>query len=566
MGARDIKPETLRILSLPREEVGEVDLTKELSLPGNLERLRPIQSKALVVIRRNRGAVLSMGVGSGKFLVSVLAPTVLEARAPVLLVPPCLVSQTYRELSYWAAHFKINPGLTVLSYGGLSTPKSKDLLWELKPDLIICDEVHSLRRTTSTRTKRVVRYMQDYPSTMFIGMSGTLTNRNIRDYSHIAELALRERSPLPRSYKELESYSQILDPGGEPTYTDRVTFSPLLDWATKIAPTPREAYLERWSTAPGVLHTTKSSYEGSLVIKALPYHIPPEIKVLLDQLSKTWTSPDGEELSSAVEVARVRRQLLQGYYLYWDWGEDGPNIPWLSARQSWSLAQREYLKTNRQLLDSPALVAAAAEQGKGPSYLLEAWEEWLPFSTISPPPVRARWVSSHFLDWAISQTTEEPTLIWVDSPYILEALEGKVPTYPAGARLPKESKTIALSRQSFSTGYNLQDRWAYNLILSLPPNGSSMEQLIGRTHRPGQSRDLVGVSFVAPLLEGTKVDYSTISALKKVVEDSRYQEQTQGTKTKVLSGSFDLAALHSLENVLRPSRGISPLRNITRIE
>ena len=562
MGARDPKPETLRIISLPREELREVNLTSKLSLPGAVEGLRPMQSLALVVIRKNKGAVLSLGVGSGKFLISALAATVLGAKRPLLLVPPCLIAQTYRELSYWSTQFRISPALKVLSYGVLSSPKDKDLLWELNPDLIILDECHYIRRRQSTRTKRVVRYFQDRPSTMLVAMSGTLTNRSIKDYSHIAEIALRARSPLPRSFRELESWSQVLDPAGEPTYIDRVTFSPVIDWSKETAPTPREAYQERWSTAPGVLHTTTSSYEGSIVIRALPYLVPPGVRGLLDQLSKTWTSPGGEELSSAVEVARVRRQLLQGYYLSWDWGGP-PRMDWLAARQLWNLAQREYLKTNKQLLDSPSLVSAAAAKGRGPSYLLEAWDNWLPFSTIPAPPVVANWVSPSFLNWALSQVQDYPTLIWVDSPYILEALEGLVPCYPAGASLPREAKTIALSRQSHSVGKNLQP-WADNLILSLPPNGSSMEQLIGRTHRPGQTNDLVTVAYAAPVYEGNRVDPSSVSAFKKVIEDSRYQEQTQGIATKVLSASFDLAGLHSLENVIRPSGGISPLRTRTR--
>ena len=63
--------------------------------------LRPVQIQALSRIKAAGGGIVAAGVGHGKFLISILAPTVLESKRALLLVPPPLLQQTRDELAKW---------------------------------------------------------------------------------------------------------------------------------------------------------------------------------------------------------------------------------------------------------------------------------------------------------------------------------------------------------------------------------------------------------------------------------------------------------------------------------
>jgi hypothetical protein len=55
--------------------------------------------------------------------------------------------------------------------------------------------------------------------------------------------------------------------------------------------------------------------------------------------------------------------------------------------------------------------------------------------------------------------------------------------------------SMIASIASNAEGRNLQG-WSNNLITSCPPNGSQIEQLLGRTHRDGQEADEVNVEVM----------------------------------------------------------------------
>jgi superfamily II DNA or RNA helicase len=76
-----------RILALPRVEPDTSDLTGELATPSNKLTLRPLQSAALRAIASQRGALLPIGVGHGKSWVALLAATVLDVDAAIILAP-----------------------------------------------------------------------------------------------------------------------------------------------------------------------------------------------------------------------------------------------------------------------------------------------------------------------------------------------------------------------------------------------------------------------------------------------------------------------------------------------
>ena len=75
--------------------------------------LRPVQVQALSRIKAAGGGIVAAGVGHGKFLISILSPTVLESKRALLLVPPPLLQQTRDELAKWRQIYPVIDGLTV---------------------------------------------------------------------------------------------------------------------------------------------------------------------------------------------------------------------------------------------------------------------------------------------------------------------------------------------------------------------------------------------------------------------------------------------------------------------
>ena len=159
--------------------------------------LWPTQSAALVEAEKAWGMFGALGVGAGKSLISLLLPDVFESKRTVLLVPSSLKNQLKtRDFFDYGRHFKLPlDRITVVSYDELSVATGAFVLDRIEPDLIVSDESHNLARVQSARTKRFIRFMQTHPSTRFCGMSGTVTRRSLRDYSHLCEIALRGNSP-----------------------------------------------------------------------------------------------------------------------------------------------------------------------------------------------------------------------------------------------------------------------------------------------------------------------------------------------------------------------------------
>jgi len=84
--------------------------------------------------------------------------------------------------------------------------------------------------------------------------------------------------------------------------------------------------------------------------------------------------------------------------------------------------------------------------------------------------------------------------------------------------------------KAHGTGKNLQ-KWSENLLTYFPSNGSILEQLIGRTHRPGQEADEVNVMYF-------NQHRSVNKQIDKALEISRYIQDTQGNRMKILSAMW----------------------------
>lgn len=557
--------EAERIRDLPTwdPETFQIDLTDELRTPGGAMRLSPLQSASLHWAREKGGLLGILAVGSGKTIIALLAPTVLNAQRPVMLIPPSMQIPLRRQIEKFEPHFRIKlhgkDGIKVVPYSQLSTAGATSLFENLRPDLIIADECHLLRYPQSARTKRLIRHARNYPDTKFVFLSGTISSRSLRDYGHLSELALRKGSPLPTDEQYLIAWANCIDARGVAQGKD---WDLLAQWydvrdlddeeqsrsvfheqdpERKISPRrqrAREAFRHRLKTTPGVVATAEASVGCSLTFEARPLgstDVPDVVADALRDLRETWTRPDGEELVTALAVSSHAMQLAQGWYYRWDWPGGVVDMEWMLARAQWHKALRDFLKSNIEGLDSPLLVTRAIIDNKlDDSVMRYAWEQWAAVKHRPKPPTQTVWLSEFLIQDVLDWRKEHPKgLIWYADRATEVALRACGLTVFGAGEVPPEDGTrggMALSCDAHGKGLNLQYNHHENLVISWQ-GGAAMEQIIGRTHRQGQVEDEVGVWYYQHTAEA-------MNALRNSKEDARYQEETTGSPMKLLFGSW----------------------------
>ena len=524
--------EIKRILNLKRRllEDAAVDLTERYKRQGGLQRLRPLQSLALQEMEEYGGLLGPIGVGLGKALISFLAPAALGSKRPVVLVPAGVYPQSVKMYSEARENWNV-PQLTIVPYSRLSVASGATILEDLKPDCIIADEAHSLKSKKSARTMRLVRYFRENPSTKFVALSGTMTSRSLSEYGHLAELALREGSPLPRDKYTLAAWARILDAGSEPLSSDWSSFAPLMGieiWDQALA---RSVFRDRLTQTPGVVCSSDDKVKASLRIVEHP-----DLPYPKDEYSSVGegSRPDGHIFESDIEEWRCLRQLSLGFYYRWDWGDRDPDDEWVEARNNWGRFVRKELSdfadTN---YDSPLLVARRLEETNARGHLADAWNWWKSVKDRPGPITVPVWLSKEALVEALT-IVKGPALFWYESKAVAEALKGMegVEVIEAGEEPPVDGKgRLALSIPSHGTGWNLQ-AWSQSVVLEPPANGQIWEQLIGRTHRVGQEADTV----IVHVLQHTKV---LRKSLDKARIHAKYIQQTQGLPQRLNYADFE---------------------------
>lgn len=150
VAAESVVTESRRIRALPRWDIpamskqaepgGPLDYTPRLRAPGGTYQLSVVQNLALYWAEERKGLVGPLAVGSGKGWLSLFIPMVMGALRPVLFIPNNMQIPLRREMEKLAKHFKLPKNLYIIPYSQLSVAKSTDILDQLKPDLIVCDE------------------------------------------------------------------------------------------------------------------------------------------------------------------------------------------------------------------------------------------------------------------------------------------------------------------------------------------------------------------------------------------------------------------------------------------
>lgn len=510
--------ELARILGLKQRSDADVKaLTQRLAKSPHVK-LRQEQANALQALKDTGGLFAPMRVGSGKTLVTLLAPTLMQSQRPVLIVPASLREKTKREFKTYFKDWHVRLP-EIISYEALGRVQYEHKLQELKPDLIILDEAHRARNFTAACTRRIHRYItQEAP--VVLALSGTLMTTSLMDYHHLSLWTLGDKSPMPMPRGMAERWSYELD--------DSVPFFNQTQAPVDLSSIPN-GFHEHFRTRDGVVPTQGIDCPAGITIEPWVTDLPDALRDVIKDVELTNMRPDGEMLDE-YDLPDCLCQLAMGFYYRWD-----PEPPewWLVPRRAYNAYVRAVLDEHIDGFDSPLMVVNAldnpaaviqppeADRGRA---LLKVWRSVQDKFEPNTVPV---WLTDEVLR-RVATKTQPGTLIWIKhqaAGHMLEQLG--VPYYGAGTH-PEDAKpgsTIALSIPAHSTGKNLQ-AWSSNLVLHPPANADLWEQLIGRTHRAGQKADEVDVKYLSV------VDYHT-RVMKRVRNEARKLSEASGFPYKL---------------------------------
>jgi hypothetical protein len=308
----------------------------------------------------------------------------------------------------------------------------------------------------------------------------------------------------------------------------------------------RAAFADRFTSTLGVVATKDSSAVGcSLILTERKVSVPKIIEDSLNHEATTWSLPSGDqEFSDPMALAGANKQIAQGFYYKWDWGQGRPNEAdkeWIEMRKRWARAVRAQIAREVDGLDSELLITNACRWSVKHDKLYPellplvavAWKLWEPFSKIKPPPTIAVWLDDFLIKdavaWAAAQT--EPVIIWYGDTAVGSALaQAGLTVYGQGTEMPATAITCAASYNVHGTGKNLQ-AWRNQILLDPPSSGQSWEQLLGRTHRQGQTADEVDFHYYKHTREFAK-------AIESAKQSAAYIESTTNTPQRLIYGTW----------------------------
>lgn len=563
-----------------QREYGMVD-PETGQTPGCIRSLRPVQAWALLEIFTKRGLLGPIGVGHGKTILDLLAAlTMPECRTAVLLVPPGLVKQLVRDYRIVGQHFRMPsmithdanafsalvpgaPALHVFPYSKLSRPESTDYLERvLKPDTIIADEVHKLKRADTATTSRVLRYFKNHPETRFCGWSGSLTDKSIKDYAHLSALALRLDSPLPINPEIVDDWARCLDPGDAPC--PEGALEQLMEPGEHVL----HAFHRRLTQSAGVVATRVAAVDAELEIaereappiptrpgRFQPDEKPPMSLAKAISMARAWKRPDGEPIPDALQRNATLIRLACGFFYRWRFPLVGGQpqsianiLAWLDIRKQWAAEVRAAIKRRREHFDSERLARNAAERFYGDRPItdkkLPVWESvtypmWKEIEHTVVHETEPVWIDHYLAEDAAEWAKENRGIVWYS-----EAAWGEkvaelagLPRFGGGKEAAKQivqydgRTSIIASIDSHGTGRDgLQFKYHENLVGNPGSSNEEWEQLLGRTHRVGQKSNRVRTLFYRHTPE-------LVRCVNQALRRAGYVQGTMGSDQKlVLSG------------------------------
>jgi hypothetical protein len=229
-----------------------------------------------------------------------------------------------------------------------------------------------------------------------------------------------------------------------------------------------------------------------------------------------------------------------------------PPDEWVDARRAWNSACREILKSNRRGLDSELQVIRAVTLGLYPE-ASDALTQWRAVKNQYDPEKNKEtvWVSESSVKSAqrwVEKESDGTGIIWCEHVEFAQELarQTRLPYFGSGGvdskgrPIEDAAGTIIASVQSNGTGRNLQ-KWDKNLIMSAPPNGAQYEQLLARTHRPGQESDEVLVWLYVGCWEA-------VAGIHQARRDCLYTQDSLGAQMRLCYADWDLPELSEVES------------------
>jgi hypothetical protein len=563
---REVKTSTefLRIQSIPERDWSPYapelarELTSLLKTPMGEQQMFDTQAMALHDLYTFGSVLCVIRVGGGKSLPMFLAPYVLRAFRPLLVVPGNLLEKTEKHMKRDRYHWQIPSFIRVESYEKLGHPDHGGLLYEYQPDLIMFDEITRCKNTAAVVTTRFQYYFDDAEKGFYKfpgmkeeveikggspkrgGFSGTLFNRSMLESWHLMKWILPRASvPMPLTYSELMEWSLALDADvGE---MHRIKPGVLLELCgdseeakALILKDPRKAarqgFRRRLVTIPGVVSLSTPFLGVQLVVSAVEKLPPPDVIEMIKKARK-FEMPDGQELQDGHVVAMRVKELGRGLYYR---PKPIPPEEYTAAKKKWAKTCRKVIAFNMSRIDSEGqLIRAMLDEGKYSEHL-EVLKAWLYWKSEFKEGTETVWVSDFALKYAKRWMEKHPRgIVWVGHKGFGRRLAKYTGVSYYGMQSrdkndryiedhPHNTPMIA-SIKSNLEGKNLQFGWSDNLIMYPIRSGEWYEQLIGRTHRLGQQMDTVNVEIFMTCLE----DYITFWAAASDQEFAQDMESSR---------------------------------------
>ena len=642
--------EIARIINLPMEEMlDEVDT--EVFCFENLlasafdagERLRSVQASAVKGYQEQGGGLFPIAVGHGKTGISLMVANsafTQGVQRVLLIIPPAQVAGLMkRHIPEWRGrvpmdvpfHFlsgrppaqraaMVNsgmPGCYVMSYSLVSAKDGLDNLFTIQPDLIIADEVHLLKNKQSARTKRVMEFLKECKP-QFVGMSGTITSKSIKDYHHLMLAALGQGAPVPFLARTMHHVDDAINCSAEDRtrandYGIRL-MKPFLNWAKEHFPDEefergetesyRRAFRHRMHLTPGIVATGDAEFGVSLGITNLP--IADEvlakeegfdrIQHLLAEIDDPMVTPNGDDIDHGFHKYKWKRELCNGFYHLLSWPsaeeyaerktipvEDAQDIldralTHLELRQDYHCVLRQFFKDAPKHLDTPMLVGSEMSRNGSETVGDDLYDAWLAMkeADFDDRPDRDKEmirVSPFKVNAAVRWAEQFKTgIIWVWHPefgeWVVEALQAAgvdAVWCPAGDDMIEDlgdplrggagDCIVVASIAGHGTGRNLQ-AFERCLMLEFPREPIQAEQTIGRIHRPGQDADHVDVYTILSL----DFDHHNRAAC---LNDAIYIQQSTGQHQKIVYADYDPLPQIFNKEFLR-EQGIDGVKTLTK--
>lgn len=531
-------PELRRVLALPRRVPDPAQLatlaeqlTALLKTPNGTMTLRPAQALALHDVRLCRGAYIPLEVGAGKTLTSFFSAYILDAKRPLMVQPASMIQKTEEDHVELSQHWELPTNIRYVSYQTLGRLDNKHWLEEYNPDLLILDESQFAKNYRAAVTRRIARWMAAHPTTMFIALTGTAMRRSLMDFGPILRWCLKDKAPVPKTNTELKEWAAALDENvHELSAFDVGALTAFSDGDDDINAV-RQGFRDRLNQTPGVIATIGEGENVGVPIRIRPLHY--DVAPITDRhfwrLRKKMLTPDDWQLMQGTEVWQRAKELALGFHGVW---VPRPPEEWRQARRNWNAFVRETL-SNSRTLDSPLEVANMCDAGRLDNTLLEAWRAVEKTYTIKTAAI---WHDDSALKVCLEWMRRHPGLVWtehVEFSTRLAELSGC--KYYGAKGLASDGSSIKHAKPGVSAiasmdackvGFNLQKIWHRNLITSCPEASLDLQQLLGRTHRTGQTEP-VEVDVLLGCLEH-------IRAWRKALANAYAVRSTTGAQSKLL--------------------------------